>query len=595
MNFEKIIQQSLVNIVKELYHQDIDPTCLQVNKTRKDQEGDFTVVVFPLSKMVKASPEAIAGQLGDMLVKKLEILEKYNVVKGFLNLFLTNEVWLQYFKNIQNTDFRFFSQDTTQPVVVEFSSPNTNKPLHLGHVRNNLLGCSVCNILEANGHKVVRVNLVNDRGIHICKSMVAWLHSGNGETPQSSGMKGDHLVGKYYVEFDRLYKAEIAALTAQGMDKETAEKQAPILQEAQEMLRKWENGDPEVRSLWKQMNAWVYEGFDATYQRLGIAFDKIYYESDTYLLGKKMVEKGLQLGTFYHREDGAVCVDLKEEGLDEKVLLRSDGTSVYMTQDLGTAALRYEEYYPQKMIYIVGNEQNYHFDVLKLVLDKKLHLDWGKSIYHLSYGMVELPSGKMKSREGTVVDADDLMQSMVDIAEENTRQLGKTDDFSDAEIAELSNMVGLGALKYFILKVDPKKNMMFNPEESIDMNGNTAPFIQYTHARISSLLRKAEASDIQVQASVPEIDIPDGEKQILRALYDYAGILEQAGIEYSPALIANYAYNLVKLYNQFYQATPILREENSLLKLFRIQLSRVVARYIAHAMSLLGIAVPEKM
>ena len=595
MNFEKIIQQSLVNIVKELYHQDIDPTCLQVNKTRKDQEGDFTVVVFPLSKMVKASPEAIAGQLGDMLVKKLDILEKYNVVKGFLNLFLTNEVWLQYFKNIQNTDFRFFSQDTTQPVVVEFSSPNTNKPLHLGHVRNNLLGCSVCNILEANGHKVVRVNLVNDRGIHICKSMVAWLHSGDGETPQSSGMKGDHLVGKYYVEFDRLYKAEIAALTAQGMDKETAEKQAPILQEAQEMLRKWENGDPEVRSLWKQMNAWVYEGFDATYQRLGIAFDKIYYESDTYLLGKKMVEKGLQLGTFYHREDGAVCVDLKEEGLDEKVLLRSDGTSVYMTQDLGTDALRYEEYHPQKMIYIVGNEQNYHFDVLKLVLDKKLHLDWGKSIYHLSYGMVELPSGKMKSREGTVVDADDLMQSMVDIAEENTRQLGKTDDFSDAEIAELSNMVGLGALKYFILKVDPKKNMMFNPEESIDMNGNTAPFIQYTHARISSLLRKAEASDIQVQASVPEIDIPDGEKQILRALYDYAGTLEQAGIEYSPALIANYAYNLVKLYNQFYQATPILREENSLLKLFRIQLSRVVARYIAHAMSLLGIAVPEKM
>ncbi len=595
MNFEKIIQQSLVNIVKELYHQDIDPTCLQVNKTRKDQEGDFTVVVFPLSKMVKASPEAIAGQLGDMLVKKLDILEKYNVVKGFLNLFLTNEVWLQYFKTIQNTDFRFFNQDTTQPVVVEFSSPNTNKPLHLGHVRNNLLGCSVCNILEANGHKVVRVNLVNDRGIHICKSMVAWLHSGNGETPQSSGMKGDHLVGKYYVEFDRLYKAEIAALTAQVMDKETAEKQVPILQEAQEMLRKWENGDPEVRSLWKQMNAWVYEGFDATYQRLGIAFDKIYYESDTYLLGKKMVEKGLQLGTFYHREDGAVCVDLKEEGLDEKVLLRSDGTSVYMTQDLGTAALRYEEYHPQKMIYIVGNEQNYHFDVLKLVLDKKLHLDWGKSIYHLSYGMVELPSGKMKSREGTVVDADDLMQSMVDIAEENTRQLGKTDDFSDAEIAELSNMVGLGALKYFILKVDPKKNMMFNPEESIDMNGNTAPFIQYTHARISSLLRKAEASDIQVQASVPEIDIPDGEKQILRALYDYAGTLEQAGIEYSPALIANYAYNLVKLYNQFYQATPILREENNSLKLFRIQLSRVVARYIAHAMSLLGIAVPEKM
>lgn len=595
MNFEKIIQQSLVNIVNELYHQDIDPTCLQVNKTRKDQEGDFTVVVFPLSKMVKASPEAIAGQLGDMLVKKLDILEKYNVVKGFLNLFLTNEVWLQYFKNIQNTDFRFFSQDTAQPVVVEFSSPNTNKPLHLGHVRNNLLGCSVCNILEANGHKVVRVNLVNDRGIHICKSMVAWLHSGDGETPKSSGMKGDHLVGKYYVEFDRLYKAEIAALTAQGMDKETAEKQAPILQEAQEMLRKWENGDPEVRSLWKQMNAWVYEGFDATYQRLGIAFDKIYYESDTYLLGKKMVEKGLQLGTFYHREDGAVCVDLKEEGLDEKVLLRSDGTSVYMTQDLGTAALRYEEYHPQKMIYIVGNEQNYHFDVLKLVLDKKLHLDWGKSIYHLSYGMVELPSGKMKSREGTVVDADDLMQSMVDIAEENTRQLGKTDDFSDAEVAALSNMVGLGALKYFILKVDPKKNMMFNPEESIDMNGNTAPFIQYTHARISSLLRKAEASDIQVQASVPEIDIPDGEKQILRALYDYAGTLEQAGIEYSPALIANYAYNLVKLYNQFYQATPILREENNSLKLFRIQLSRVVARYIAHAMSLLGIAVPEKM
>ena len=595
MNFEKIIQQSLVNIVKELYHQDIDPTCLQVNKTRKEFEGDFTVVVFSLSKMVKEAPEAVADKIGGLLVKTTDMVTGYNVVKGFLNLSLSNEIWMKYFQSIQNTDFKFFSRDTAQPVVVEFSSPNTNKPLHLGHVRNNLLGCSVCKILEANGYRVVRVNLVNDRGIHICKSMVAWLHSGHGETPASSGMKGDHLAGKYYVEFDRLYKEEIAAMVAQGVEKEVAEKQAPVMLEAQEMLRKWENGDAEVRNLWQQMNAWVYEGFDATYRRLGIAFDKIYYESDTYLLGKEMVEQGLQLGTFYHREDGAVCVDLKEEGLDEKVLLRSDGTSVYMTQDLGTAALRYEEYHPQKMIYIVGNEQNYHFDVLKLVLDKKLHLDWGKSIYHLSYGMVELPSGKMKSREGTVVDADDLMQSMVDIAEENTRQLGKTDDFSDAEIAELSNMVGLGALKYFILKVDPKKNMMFNPEESIDMNGNTAPFIQYTHARISSLLRKAEASDIQVQASVPEIDIPDGEKQILRALYDYAGTLEQAGIEYSPALIANYAYNLVKLYNQFYQATPILREENSLLKLFRIQLSRVVARYIAHAMSLLGIAVPEKM
>lgn len=595
MNFEKIIQQAVVEQVKALYGVAVDEQQLQVNKTRKEFDGDFTVVVFPLAKVAKLSPEAVANQLGEALVSNVPCIAAYNVVKGFLNLSLSHEVWKEYFHTAVTTDFKFFTQDVTKPIVVEFSSPNTNKPLHLGHVRNNLLGCSVCNILQAYGYKVIRVNLVNDRGIHICKSMVAWLHSGNGETPLSSGMKGDHLVGKYYVEFDRLYKADIAAMEAGGMDKEQAEKQAPILLEAQEMLRKWEAGDEQVRNLWKQMNGWVYEGFDETYARLGISFDKIYYESNTYLLGKEMVDKGLQLGNFYHRADGAVCVDLKAEGLDEKVLLRSDGTSVYMTQDLGTAALRYEEYKPQKMIYIVGNEQNYHFDVLKLVLDKKLNLDWGKSIYHLSYGMVELPSGKMKSREGTVVDADDLMQSMIDIAEENTRQLGKTDTFTNEEISELAHMVGLGALKYFILKVDPKKNMMFNPEESIDMNGNTAPFIQYTHARISSLIRKAHAEGINIEKQAAIDAVPDAEKQILRALYDYANVLEQAAVEYSPAVIANYAYNLVKLYNQFYQATPIFREENAELKLFRIQLSQAVARYVAHAMSLLGIQVPQKM
>ncbi len=595
MNFEKIIQQAVVEQVKALYGVAVDEQQLQVNKTRKEFDGDFTLVVFPLAKVAKLSPEAVANQLGEAMVSNVPCIAAYNVVKGFLNLSLSHEVWKEYFHTAVTTDFKFFTQDVTKPIVVEFSSPNTNKPLHLGHVRNNLLGCSVCNILQAYGYKVIRVNLVNDRGIHICKSMVAWLHSGNGETPLSSGMKGDHLVGKYYVEFDRLYKADIAALVAGGMDKEQAEKQAPILLEAQEMLRKWEAGDEQVRNLWKQMNGWVYEGFDETYARLGISFDKIYYESNTYLLGKEMVDKGLQSGNFYHRADGAVCVDLKAEGLDEKVLLRSDGTSVYMTQDLGTAALRYEEYKPQKMIYIVGNEQNYHFDVLKLVLDKKLNLDWGKSIYHLSYGMVELPSGKMKSREGTVVDADDLMQSMTDIAEENTRQLGKTDTFTNEEIRELANMVGLGALKYFILKVDPKKNMMFNPEESIDMNGNTAPFIQYTHARISSLIRKAHAEGINIEKQAAISAVPDAEKQILRALYDYANVLEQAAVEYSPAVIANYAYNLVKLYNQFYQATPIFREENAELKLFRIQLSQAVARYVAHAMSLLGIQVPQKM
>lgn len=595
MNFEKIIQQAVVEQVKALYGVAVDEQQLQVNKTRKEFDGDFTVVVFPLAKVAKLSPEAVANQLGEALVSNVPCIAAYNVVKGFLNLSLSHEVWKEYFHTAVTTDFKFFTQDVTKPIVVEFSSPNTNKPLHLGHVRNNLLGCSVCNILQAYGYKVIRVNLVNDRGIHICKSMVAWLHSGNGETPLSSGMKGDHLVGKYYVEFDRLYKADIAAMEAGGMDKEQAEKQAPILLEAQEMLRKWEAGDEQVRNLWKQMNGWVYEGFDETYARLGISFDKIYYESNTYLLGKEMVDKGLQLGNFYHRADGAVCVDLKAEGLDEKVLLRSDGTSVYMTQDLGTAALRYEEYKPQKMIYIVGNEQNYHFDVLKLVLDKKLNLDWGKSIYHLSYGMVELPSGKMKSREGTVVDADDLMQSMIDIAEENTRQLGKIDTFTNEEISELAHMVGLGALKYFILKVDPKKNMMFNPEESIDMNGNTAPFIQYTHARISSLIRKAHAEGINIEKQAAIDAVPDAEKQILRALYDYANVLEQAAVEYSPAVIANYAYNLVKLYNQFYQATPIFREENAELKLFRIQLSQAVARYVAHAMSLLGIQVPQKM
>ncbi len=597
MTFEQQIKEAVLQIVKELYTVELDESSIQIQKTKKEFDGDFTLVVFPFVRYSKKSPDVTAQEIGEKLKEILSFVEGFNVIKGFLNILLSDNVWIQYLNTLQNDNSGSYPkrEKDQSPVVVEFSSPNTNKPLHLGHVRNILLGNSICNILEANGYCVARVNLVNDRGIHICKSMVAWQKSANGETPQSSSIKGDKLVGKYYVEFDRLYKEEIKELEAKGLSKEESEKQAPILLEAQQMLRKWEDGDEQVRALWQQMNAWVYQGFDETYKTMGIAFDKIYYESNTYLLGKEIVEEGLRRNIFYKHRDGSVRVDLTGEGLDEKVLLRSDGTSVYMTQDLGTAVLRADEYHPQKMIYIVGNEQNYHFDVLKLILDKKLGYDWGKAVYHLSYGMVELPSGKMKSREGTVVDADDLMENMILIAKENTEKLGKSDNFTSQQKDELNSMIGLGALKYFILKVDPKKNMLFNPEESIDLNGNTAPFIQYTHARICSLLRKAEQQSLDLKKTVGKIDLIGQEKELLRTLYEYDSVLSQSANELSPAIIANYTYELVKTYNHFYQDTPVLREENLDKRIFRLQLSKVTAFIVKQAMQLLGIDVPEQM
>jgi arginyl-tRNA synthetase len=596
MTFEQQIKESVLKIEKKMYHADLEENTIQIQKTKKDFEGDFTLVVFPFVRYSKKSPDATAQEIGENLKESLAVIENFNVIKGFLNLSLSDNCWINYLNTLRKKDFSHCKKQENQlPVVVEFSSPNTNKPLHLGHVRNILLGNAICNILQANGYNVARVNLVNDRGIHICKSMVAWLKSANGETPQSSDLKGDKLVGKYYVEFDQLYKKEIKALEVKGISKEKAEKQAAIMLEAQEMLRKWEDGDEQVRALWEQMNAWVYQGFDQTYKTIGITFDKIYYESNTYLLGKDIVEESLRKNIFYKHEDGSVRVDLTSESLDEKVLLRSDGTSVYMTQDIGTAVLRAEDYHPQRMIYIVGNEQNYHFDVLKLILDKKLGYDWGKAVYHLSYGMVELPSGKMKSREGTVVDADDLMEDMVLIAKANSEKLGKADTFTAQQQDELYSMLGLGALKYFILKIDPKKNMLFNPQESIDLNGNTAPFIQYTHARIASLIRKAEQQSIQVDKLIEEMNLITSEKELLRILYEYDEVLIQSAQELSPALIANYAFELVKTYNHFYQDTPILREEDADKRIFRLQLSVLTATIIKQAMNLLGIDVPERM
>jgi arginyl-tRNA synthetase len=596
MIFEKQIKEVICSVVAALYSCKLDVDSIQIQKTKKEFTGDFTVVVFPFVRYSKKSPDATAEEIGQQLVNNLSFVKEYNVIKGFLNITLSDQSWSDYFNDVRFkqplSDLEIPDQS---PVVVEFSSPNTNKPLHLGHVRNNLLGNAVCNILEANKYKVIRVNLVNDRGIHICKSMLAWIKSGKGETPASSGIKGDKLVGKYYVEFDRLYKQEINDLVSRGLSEEQAEKQAPVLIEAQQMLQKWEEGDPHIRNIWAKMNDWVYQGFDKTYKQLGIRFDKTYYESNTYLLGKKILEEGLTKKVFYKHDDGSVRVNLEDEGLDEKILLRSNGTSVYITQDLGTASLRVNEFHPQKMIYIVGNEQNYHFDVLKLILDRKLGYSWGKNIYHLSYGMVELPSGKMKSREGTVVDADDLIESMTGIAQENTEKLGKTSFFSPDQLEYLSSMIGVGALKYFILKVDPKKNMLFNPEESIDMNGNTAPFIQYTHARICSLLRKAEAENINITTSVHLSKIPEQEKELLRILYEYPSTVIQAGKELSPALIANYTYELVKTYNHFYQQTPIIREENKELRIFRLQISLYAATIIKEGMKLLGIDVPEQM
>ncbi len=592
--FENTIKQVLIQTINDLYHQTVDEKNIQISQTRKEFTGDFTIVVFPFVKFSATSPEATAQQIGETMLKKTDILSAFNVVKGFLNLSVSQHAWFLFFQTIKTSDFHFFKPENQAPCVVEFSSPNTNKPLHLGHVRNNLLGSAICNILENNGFNVKRVNLVNDRGIHICKSMVAWLKLGNGETPASSGMKGDKLVGKYYVAFDRCYKEEIQQLIQSGKTEDEAKQEAPILLAAQDMLRKWENGDKEVRDLWQQMNEWVYEGFEQTYNRLGIHFDKIYYESETYLLGKDIVAQGLANNIFYRHQDGSVRIDLTQDGLDEKILLRKDGTSVYMTQDLGTASLRAKEFAPQKMIYVVGNEQNYHFEVLKLILDKKLGFEWGKNIFHLSYGMVELPNGKMKSREGTVVDADDLMQEMYEVAKQNTTELGKIDQFSPQEAQQLFEMIGLGALKYFILKVDPKKNMLFNPDESVDLNGNTAPFIQYTHARICSLLQKAQEQNMDIDQNL-NCEIPAAELELLKNIYDYRNVLYQAGEDLNPALIANYTYNLVKQYNQFYQSNKILKCEDNELRILRLQLSHLIAKLIAHAMNLLGIDVPEKM
>jgi arginyl-tRNA synthetase len=591
------MKNQLANALKtalyDLYQIDWTPDTSLIQKTKKEFEGDFTIVVFSFVKQARKSPDAVGAELGAKM-KELTGCE-YNVVKGFLNLSFPDAVWLDFLdKNREQMEYGYTRAAADEPVtLIEYSSPNTNKPLHLGHIRNNLLGDSVSRILTACGKRVVKVNLVNDRGIHICKSMLAWQKFGNGETPESAHIKGDHLVGKYYVEFDKHYKAEIAELVAGGMAKEMAEKQAPLMLEAQEMLRKWEANDPEVRQLWNQMNGWVYAGFDETYRRLGITFDKTYYESNTYLLGKSLVEEGLQQGAFYRHTDGSVRVDLRDKGLDEKVLLRSDGTSVYMTQDLGTAQLRHEEFHPQQMIYVVGNEQNYHFDVLKIVIGEKLGREFGKHIHHLSYGMVELPNGKMKSREGTVVDADDLMEEMVFQAREKTSELGKDGGGTTPEA--LYEMIGLGALKYFILKVDPKKNMLFNPEESIDFNGNTGPFLQYTHARIRSLLRKAGDNGIDVSAATPKSPLGKAEKDIIKILYDFREVVQAAGNGFSPALIANYAFDLAKEFNRFYQETPIFKENDPDKRLLRLQISEMTALVIKNAMALLGINVPEKM
>jgi len=603
---ELSIAEALKDCVKVLYNLDIEINANLVSRTNKEFDGDFTIVVFPFVKAAKKAPEAVAIEIGNYLMAKLKCfttssgistsLVKFNAVKGFLNLTIASDFWLSFLLQYQhNEQFGFAQKQDSDPIIVEYSSPNTNKPLHLGHIRNNLLGNSVAHILKACGKNPIKVNLVNDRGIHICKSMLAWQRFGNSETPESSGIKGDHLVGKYYVEFDKQYKQQVAQLIAEGKSEEEAVKEAPLLIEAQKMLQRWEAGDPEVRALWQKMNSWVYQGFEDTYKRMGIDFDKTYYESDTYISGKRLVDEGLQTGNFYRKEDGSVWVNLTEEGFDEKLLLRADGTSVYMTQDLGTAQLRYEEFHPQKMIYVVGNEQDYHFNVLKLVLTKKLHKEYANDIFHLSYGMVELPEGKMKSREGTVVDADDLMNAMFDEAKRSTDALGKN-DYIGKESEQLYEMIGMGALKYFILKVDPKKNMLFNPNESIDFNGNTAPFIQYTHARIISLLNKASHSGLNEQTLNSPSFIPDAQEiNLLHSIYEFPQVIKLAGDTLSPALIANYVYDLAKTFNRFYQEVPIFKEPDREKQIFRLQLSRLLAICIKNGMSLLGIGVPERM
>lgn len=605
MNIEKLLTAAVVKAIKALYDTDITADQVQVQKTRPDFEGHLTVVTFPFLRISKKKPEETGEDIAQWLMANTDLVAAFNTVNGFLNLVIAPAQWLQLLATI-DADAHYGLQLPTAEsplTMVEYSSPNTNKPLHLGHVRNNLLGWAVSKIAEANNQRVVKTNIVNDRGIHICKSMLAWLKYGNGETPETSGKKGDHLVGDYYVAFDQHYRAEVAELKAQliaqGVGEEEAETRAkaevPLMVEAREMLRKWEQGDEEVRGLWRKMNEWVYAGFDETYKALGVSFDKIYYESDTYLEGKEKVEEGLAKGLFYRREDGSVWADFTKEGLDEKLLLRADGTSVYMTQDIGTAKLRFRDYPINKMVYVVGNEQNYHFQVLSLLLDR-LGFEWGKSLVHFSYGMVELPNGKMKSREGTVVDADDLVEGMVEQARRTMDEAGKNTDMSEAEKQEVARIVGLGALKYFLLKVDARKNMVFNPEESIDFNGNTGPFIQYTYARIRSILRKAQDAGIVLTEELPTgVEISTKEEEIIQRLADFRGVVEAAGEDYSPSGIANYCYELVKLYNQFYHEFQILREEDAAKRNFRLILSRNVAKVVRLGMELLGIEMPERM
>ncbi|HKL93053.1 MAG TPA: arginine--tRNA ligase [Bacteroidales bacterium] len=597
MTLSQQIEQQILQAVQQLYAHVVTEGQISLQPTKKEFVGDYTLVVFPLVKLSGKRPEETAEELGQWLVEHSERITSYNVIKGFLNLSLNPRLWIQQFqKALDNAHYGTNPvKDDAELYMVEYSSPNTNKPLHLGHVRNNLLGFSLSRILEANGKKVIKTNIVNDRGIHICKSMLAWKKWGKGETPASSGKKGDHLVGDYYVAFDKHYKAELAQLQAEGKSKEEAEAASTLMAEARNMLLGWEAADPEVRSLWETMNQWVYQGFDATYQQMGVAFDTIYYESQTYLPGKEKVLEGLEQGIFFRKEDGSVWADLTEDGLDQKVLLRADGTSVYMTQDIGTASLRFETYPIDRMVYVVGNEQNYHFQVLSILLDK-LGFSWGKDLVHFSYGMVELPEGKMKSREGTVVDADDLMEEMIRTARETSKELGKLDGLTDAEAENIARMVGLGALKYFILKVDPKKNMTFNPKESIDFNGNTGPFIQYTHARIQSVLRKAAESNFAASASEDVAEkLSEKEQYLIRLLTKYPNIVAEAGTEFSPSVVANYVYDLAKEYNQFYHDHSILKENNSDIRGFRLSLSLLTARILKSGMYLLSIEVPDRM
>ena len=606
MDIQQKLAASVIDGLKTLYGQEVPAAQVQLQKTKKEFEGHLTLVVFPFLRMSRKGPEQTAQEIGEYLKTNVpELVASFNVIKGFLNLTIASSAWIGMLNDIQSDEHYGLTPVTEQSplVMIEYSSPNTNKPLHLGHVRNNLLGNALANIIAANGNRVVKTNIVNDRGIHICKSMLAWLKYGNGETPESSGKKGDHLIGDYYVAFDKHYKAEVKELMtqymAQGMNEEDAkakaEAESPLMKEAREMLVKWEAGDPEVRALWKKMNDWVYAGFDETYKLMGVTFDKIYYESNTYLEGKKKVLEGLEKGLFYRKGDGSVWADLTPEGLDQKLLLRADGTSVYMTQDIGTAEQRFADYPIDKMIYVVGNEQNYHFQVLSILLDK-LGFEWGKSLVHFSYGMVELPEGKMKSREGTVVDADDLMGEMIETAKETSGDLGKLDGLTQAEADDIARIVGLGALKYFILKVDARKNMTFNPKESIDFNGNTGPFIQYTYARIRSVLRKATEAGIVIPEQLHAgIELSTKEEGLIQMLADFAGVVKQAGEDYSPSLIANYCYDLVKEYNQFYHDYSILREENPDVRAFRLSLSREVSKIVRLGMGLLGIEVPERM